>query len=295
MTLKKIYGTLFLGTILSVSLLLAGCNKSYQSNGFDNDKHFDEIMQTDVIKAWYINYPPYFTIDPISWELGWIAYDMFNEAMSRLWWDIQRVEETTWASFIEWLEVGKYDIIPSFVWPTPARVKMADFSEPIFMWVALWYVREWDNRFDWNLSSINNPDVTIVTIEWEISSDIAKKLFPDANVLEMPNTTSISELLLNLSAKKWDVTFTEPLVAVDYMLANPWKIKAIDDVNAVWVNNNSRVVKKWEYKLLNTLNWIIEDIQNDGTVEQILKEYENSIWMKDIFYVVPQRYDHIAY
>jgi ABC-type amino acid transport substrate-binding protein len=145
------------------------------------------------------------------------------------------------------------------------------------------YCRIDDKRFDGNINRINSLDVTISTIDGEISTNVATDDFPEVKITGLPNTTDISQMLLNVKEKKADVAFVEPFVAGRFIDANPNVIKEIQNVDPLRRYPNKMMIRKGETKLQSTINAAIEELLNNGYLDKIIDKYEPC---KGIFYKI---------
>jgi len=275
--------------LLLFSVCFVSCNKNAQNND-SNNKVYDRILKSGEIKVAYISYPPGFIKDPNTGKFSGLMHDVFSEVAKNLDLKIVYQEEVTWATLVETVESEKADIIISPIWPTAQRGKYADFTIPIYLGSLKAYCRIDDNRFDGNVNRINSSDITISTIDGEISTNVAVEDFPKAKITGLPNTTDISQMLLNVKDKKADVAFVEPFVAGSFMLANPNIIKEVEGIRPLRIYPNEMMIKKGEYKLQSMINIAIQELLNSGYVDKVIAKYEP---FKGAFYptALPYRED----
>jgi ABC-type amino acid transport substrate-binding protein len=214
-TVSIIISLLFVAT-------LAACNVD-TSDTSSSTSVMDQIVKRGSIRAGYISYPPSLIKDANTGKFSGIYFDVMQEASSRLGIPIEYVEEEDWATMTEAVRTGRVDMVVSGIWPTSARATQADFTVPLYFSSVRAYVRADDDRFDQNVAQINRKSVTIAAIDGEMSSIIATQDFPLAQTRSLPQSTQISQLLLELQTRKADVTFVEPAVASEYMSHNPKK------------------------------------------------------------------------
>jgi ABC-type amino acid transport substrate-binding protein len=136
------------------------------------------------------------------------------------------------------------------------------------------YVRLADKRFDAGLSRANDPSVKIATIDGELSSIIAVNDFPNAPTTSLPQQTDVSQLLLQLTASKADITFVEPAIAEAFLKKNPNSIRRVASSDAVRLFPNAYLFKKGDAGLRDAINVAIMELQNDGEVSRILEKYD---------------------
>ena len=261
-----------LSVLLLIVVVFSSCNRSNTTT--NDNKAYDRIVKAGEIKVGYISYPPGFIKDPNTGAFSGIMNEVFTEAAKNLDLKVKYEEEITWATLIEAVESGKVDIVISPVWPTAQRGKLADFTIPVYLGSLRAYCRIDDNRFDGDVNTINSPNITISTIDGEISTNVATEDFPNAKITGLPNTTDISQMLLNVKDKKADVAFVEPFVAGSFMKANPNIIKEVKDIKPLRIYPNEMMIKKGEYKLQSMINVAIQELMNNGFVDKVISKYE---------------------
>jgi polar amino acid transport system substrate-binding protein len=280
-TTSRLVG-MFCGLLL---FCFVGCNKNVHNNNDNNA--YDRILKSGEIKVAYISYPPGFIKDPNTGDFSGIMNDVFCEVAKNM--DVKVVyqEEVTWATLVETVETGKVDIVISPVWPTAQRGKYADFTIPVYLGSLKAYCRVDDDRFDGNIDRINSSDITISTIDGEISTNVAVEDFPKAKITGLPNTTDISQMLLNVESKKADIAFVEPFVAGNFMSANPNVIREVKGIKPLRIYPNEMMIKKGEYKLQSMINIAIQELINNGYVDKVITKYEP---IKGSFYKTASQY-----
>jgi len=231
------------------------------------------VLEKGEIRAGYVIDPPALIKDPNTGALSGIFYDTMQEAGKNLGLKINWVEEAGWGTMIEGLEAGRYDIIVTDLWPNAARSKSIDFTNALYYIPIGVYVRPGDNRFS-NLNAINSSDITIATIDGEMSSLIAQTDFSQAKVISLAQDTPVSQVLLNVSTKKADVTFAQPAIAEEFLANNPGAVENIAKENPVRYFPNTMGVPKDEEGFKSMINTALEELLNNGTMDRLIAQYE---------------------
>jgi ABC-type amino acid transport substrate-binding protein len=148
------------------------------------------------------------------------------------------------------------------------------------------YVRANDNRFA-DLNKINAQNITIATIDGEMSSFIARSTFPNAKTLSLSQDTQVAQLLLNITTQKADITFVEPAIAEEFLANNPHSIKNIVRDKPVRYFGNTMAVPKNEDGFKSMINTAIDELFYSGKVNELIKKYEK---YPGSFYPVAQPY-----
>lgn len=232
-----------------------------------------KVLDKGEIRVGYVVYPPGMIKDPNTGELSGIFHDALEEAGKNLGLKINWVEEVGWGTMIEGLKAGRYDMIGSPVWPNSSRAKNVDFTIPLNYSAVGVYTRTGDNRFT-DLTRINNSNVTIATIDGEMSSFIAKAAFPNAKVISLPQDAQVSQLLLNVRTSKADITFVETAIAEEFLAQNPGSVQNIVPNNPVRSFGNTMLVPKNQDGFKSMINSALEELFNSGTVDVLIDKYE---------------------
>ncbi len=249
-------------------------NSSDQNPQITQQTAYDKIVEDGKIKVGYISYPPSFIKDPNTGEYSGIFHEVLLEIGKKLDVKIEYTEEVGWGTMIEAINSGRVDLIATGVWPTTERGKHVDFTNPLYYSTVRTYVRAGDNRFDGDLSKINNNDIKISSIDGEMTSIIAQIDYPNAKQVSLTQVNDVSQVLLDVATGKADVTFAEPAIALEYMAKNPGQIKEVENVKPVRVFPNTMIVGKGEAEFLSTLDIAIEELVNNGFVDRVIEKYE---------------------
>jgi len=266
--MKKI---LFLALI---ALGLTACFGQNNGSGVFEDRAYDRTIETDTLRVGYITYPPSFITDPNSGEFSGISHDILIRAAENLGLEVDFVEEVAWGSMIEAINAERVDVIATGIWPTAARGKRADFVTPIFYSPVVAYVRADDVRFDGNLEVADKKDMKIAVLDGEMAQIIASSDFPKAQQVSLTQINQVSQLLLDVSSGKADITFVEPATARAYMDKNPGTIKAVEGVAPVRAFPTAFLVSKDAPKLKSMLSIAVEELIRNGDVNRIIDIYE---------------------
>ena len=234
----------------------------------------ERVFATGVIRCGYVTYPPGFIKDPNTGKVSGIFPEILEEAAKNLGLKVQWTEEVGWGTMIEGLKTNRYDLICSPVWPLAQRIRVADFSQPIFYGGAEAYVRADDSRFQANLSILNDSQYRIATTDGEVSDTIAQMDFPKAKRISMPQLTDISQLLLTVADGKADATFVEPHIAYQFLKNNPGKIQPSRPGNPLRLYPNTLMLKQNDEVFRRVLDNAITEIHNSGFVESVLLKHE---------------------
>jgi len=278
--------TILLVVVVALVVSFIGAKIFSGVSGPTGNNLLDTVLGKGEIRAGYVVYPPSLIKDPNTGQLSGIFYDGLEEMGKNLGLKINWVEEVGWGTMIEGLKAGRYDIIVTGLWPNSARAKNVDFTGPLYYSAIGVYVRAAENRFA-DLDRINAQNVTIATIDGEMSSFIAQSTFPNAKTLSLPQDTQVAQLLLNITTRKADVTFVEPAIAEEFLSNNPGSIKNIAKDRPVRYFGNTMAVPKNQDGFKAMINTAIDELFYAGKVDELIKKYEK---YPGSFYPVAQPY-----
>jgi ABC-type amino acid transport substrate-binding protein len=254
-------------------VLLAGC-KSQLSGVDPSMRALTDVLNTHILRAAYIDYPPSLTVNPNTKAITGIMPDVIAAAAKAMGIQVTYVEETTFASMEDELGSGRVDIVVSGIWPSSARALRADFSRVVYYSPVYAYVRGGDTQFDKNLASINNSSVRIATIDGELSSIVAQSDYPSAKTVSLPQQSDVSQLLLQLTSNKADVTFVEPAVADQFLAKNPGSIRRVSGVAPVRLFPNCFLFRKGDTGIRDAINIAVVELTNSRSIATIVGKYD---------------------
>jgi polar amino acid transport system substrate-binding protein len=245
---------------------------------------YDRVIERGTLRVGYTIYPPGIIKGEDGKPRG-IAVDVLNEVASRLNLKIEWAEEVGWATQIEGLESGRYDIIGTAVWPNAKRARAATLSKPLFYSPLYFYGRVDDTRFPegFDLSQINNVDIRISALEGATAETIVKGQFPNASRVTLPQTADVAQSFLDLQGNKADLVITEPYQAKKFFKANPGVAKNVLPNRPLRVFGNSYMFMRNETAFENMLNTVLEDLHQSGFIDERLRHYEAEAGLEKAF------------
>ncbi|MGD9649742.1 MAG: substrate-binding periplasmic protein [Dongiaceae bacterium] len=237
---------------------------------------FARVMRTNILRCGYVILPPEFERDPNTGKFGGIAHDLAEELGKRLNLKIEWTEEVNFATIGAAMEAGRFDAFCFTSYRYSPLARVMDYSLPVFYTATGVYVRSNDHRFDNNFSAINDPAVTLATIDGEMSQFIARDDFPNAKTLSLPQSTPLSDMLQNVVTNKADVAFSNSAIAAPYLVANPGQLRNIAVDKPIRVFGHGFGLKAGEHELKAAIDIVFAEMLNDGTVEKILARHEKA-------------------
>ena len=242
-------------------------------NSTTKETTYDRVLRTGTIRCGYGIWAPGLIKDPQTGKLSGIFYDYLEAIGRHTGLKIEWTEEIGWGDYPAALDSRRIDAMCFGAWPKANLAKQILFSKPVYFLPINAYVRMGDTRFDHSPEKINEQEVIISTMDGELSSELARTLFPHAKTLSVPQLSNASTLLLNVASKKADVTFTDAWTAEAFMEKNPGQLQPVTLDNPLRLFGHTIPVAQGEFGLVSMLNVASDEIVNSGEFAEIVKKY----------------------
>jgi cyclohexadienyl dehydratase len=240
----------------------------------EKETAYDRVIKTQTIRCGYNYYEPVIWRDNETNELKGIYVEYMEALGKATGLKIEWAQEIGWADVPAALQADKVDAFCAGTWADAKRGVQTAFTKPVFYNAIEIYAREGDTRFDKDLNLINDPSVTIVTLDGAQVADIAAQDFTKAKTHALPSMGTDAEQLLNVANGKGDITFTNHGPALSYMKANPGKIRRVAPDKPLRVFSVTTAVNIKEQELLTVLNAATDQLHQGGMIDKILDKYE---------------------
>lgn len=231
-----------------------------------NADALEAIISSGYLKVGMdVHYMPFEGIDPNGNYVGFDV-DMAKLMASELGVKLQIIP-TEWSGILPSLVSGKFDMIISAMTITPKRAIMVDFSMPYFTI---------GQKILYNKGIYTNPTIEFLqnqknlTIAVEIGTtgeDAAKKIFPNAKILEF---STMDEAALQVAMKKADIAVADSTY-VEYMVKKYAQLSTTDET--LTNENYGIAIKKNEQELLNWINTFITYIKASGQWQELYNKW----------------------
>ena len=269
---SKILGIVILVIVVSfVTVKFSNSSESAVGNTV-----YNRVIASGTIRACYVVYPPASIKDPNTGKLTGTFVETLNKAAENMGLKVDWNTEVGWGDMIEALNSNKCDIVGSPAWSNSIRGKSAEFSQAVYYSGANAYVRADDYRFDNDISVANNSNYKLATIDGEASQLIASRQFPNAKTLQLPQSTDVSQMLLNVADGKADMAFLESSVANQYIKNNPGKVKNITILKPIVTYANVMLIKKGEFAFKTMMDNSITELLSNGFIDGLINQYEKA-------------------
>lgn len=234
---------------------------------------YDRVMRTKTLRCGYYIWPKFSEKDLQTGQMKGFFVDIVEEMAKGYGWQVDWVAEINLSEFAAALDTGHVDMLCGGLGIVPQRTAHALFSTPVGYGPVLAYARTDDERFDNNQEAVNQPNITLSTMEGEITSMIARTQFPKAKVLEITSMQGGPILFENVAAKKADIVFQDPASFEVYNTHNPDKLKLVPDVG-MGVFSFGFPIQADQNRFKWVVDTAIADLQNRGVVEQLFAKYK---------------------
>src|SRR3990167_2846385 len=263
-----------LGIIVFIILVVFVAVKIISKPQNQNNNAYNQVINSGTIRACYTVYPPNSIKDPNTGKLSGIFIDVVNKAAENMGLKVDWNAEVGWGDLIEAVNSNRCDMVGSPAWSNSTRGRSAEFAQSIYYSAINAYVRANDSRFDNNINLANNKIYKIATVDGETSQLIASRQFPNAQTLQLPQSTDVSQMLLNVADGKADMAFLEPTIANEYMKNNPGKVKNVSVDKPVVIYGNVMMIRKGEFAFKTMMDNAITELLNNGYVDGLIDQYE---------------------
>lgn len=253
--------------IISSILLLVSCSNDENNN---ESRDVDKDSENTLVVGSTPTGPPYTLLNEKSDEMEGIMVEIAEEIGEKLDKEVV-IEPMSFDTLIQSLKGDKIDVISAGMVITDEREKEINFTDEVFGFGEGLIVHEDTNDIN-TYEDLEGKNVGTQkgTIYHELLEDSG---LPDSiDVYE-----SIGDMLQELSNGRLDAVVADQPVLVYLEQTNPnFKVKIIDDYEPQIVDGVGLGVAKDNEELLNDLNEAIEELKEEGKLEEIYDEWDVS-------------------
>lgn len=256
------------GIIAAACMVFAvvGCSSSNDQTA--SESGLDKIKSKGVLTlATASGYPPYefVSVENNGSVIG-IDVALAQAVADKIGVDL-KVQDMAFSELITTLQSGNCDIVIAGLPETEERAQVVDFSKVYLNDQQCIIVRSEDAGA---YSSLDDFAGKKVAVEMGSSSEtVAKSELTGADVVSL---SLVSDVFLELENGKVDAVVTGAVVGKQYVISNPDLVQ-LDLEFAQSDKPASAAVQKGNTELLDLVNSVIDEVQNDGTMESWIDEY----------------------
>lgn len=265
-------------SVVALSVLVAFATASFTKSERSTpakETAYERVMRTNTLRCGYFQYPRFLERNLNSGTFSGLYYDLLEEIGKELSLKIEWTEEVGLASIFDGLKAERYDAICMPMNQTPARARVTEFTIPVFYIPYFLYARTDDVRFDNAYDKINDPSVKIAVLEGEQSQKFKEILFPKAQTVSLPDISTVSEVLLQVTTGKADITLTIPSSAEIFMTNNPGKMRRVSGPS-LSMQIDGLSVAIGEVALKNLLDTTLRYLHANGSITRLVDKYTSS-------------------
>lgn len=179
------------------------------------------------------------------------------------------IVSTTWKTMLEDLKDNKYDIAMGGITRTVKRQVEAQMTDPYLVFGKCYLVRKGDKEKYNSIESVNNPNVRVGVNIGGTNEVFADTYLPKANIIRYKNNLDVPVAVENNDV---DVMITETPEAITYEKNNPKLEGSLVDT-PLTKSQMGYIVKKDQIHLLNTVNFILNELELRGEIKELKEEY----------------------
>lgn len=176
---------------------------------------------------------------------------------------------TTWKTMLEDLNEDKYDIAMGGITRTIKRQIEAEMSNPYLIFGKCYLVRKGEEAKYNSIEAVNKPEVRVGVNIGGTNEVFADTYLTKANIIRYKNNLDVPVAVEN---NEVDVMITETPEAITYEKNNS-KLEGALVESPLTKSQMGYIVKKDEIHLLNTLNFILNELEVRGEITKLKKDY----------------------
>lgn len=234
---------------------------------------YANVLKTGTLRCAYTPFAPLTIIDANTKDMSGISYDIMDEIGKRLGLKIEWNEEVSWSDIAAGFG-NRYDAFCTGMWPAANRARNTLFTNGLYWDPVGVFVRADDARFTNDPLALNDPSYTIAVLEGDGTEVMAGALLPLAKRLPLTNIGSTGDLFAHITTKKADAGMGTRISGVYFIEQNPGVMKeVVPEGKPFRVYPVTIGLPEGEYGLKKMLDAVIFELQDDGTIERIIKKY----------------------
>lgn len=233
---------------------------------------YDRVTKSKTLRCGWTSFPPLQFKDSNTGEMKGLYVEMTEQLARDHDWKVIWTEEVAATDAVAALNANRVDMMCGPYVPVAQRTQWSYFSIPHFFAPFRAYVRIDDTRFDASRATMNSPDTRISILEGEITSILARTLFPKAKVTELSAAQGMTMALQNVVTKKADIIFSDPFTFGMFDQSNPGTLRQVKGEDIGFFSANY-MIKMGE----DDFKWVIDsglhELLNRGYIEKLANDY----------------------
>lgn len=263
--------------LLSVLFALCLLPVMAQASESSHESALDRIIRTGVIRCGYYVFPPATYRDINTNAMSGLSVDIMNRIAERAALKVEWTEEVTFGNWVPAMQSNRFDMVCTSMWPELTMGKAVLFTHSLFYSGLSPAVRADDARFNAStrLDRLNQPDITMLTQEGNMTDSVARAAFPNAKFYPLPPESDPGSYYQTLLTRKADAMLTDRNGVHEFNKTNNGAIVLVDPAHPVKLQSFPLVVNRGEPELRDFLNLAIDEMNNSGEIDNILRKWES--------------------
>ncbi|MGE0109310.1 MAG: substrate-binding periplasmic protein [Bdellovibrionales bacterium] len=235
---------------------------------------FERVLRTGVIRCGYYIFPPVLSLDLDTGKFYGFSVDFMERMTSQMGLKVEWTEEVTFANWIPALQSKRFDAVCTPMWPDLPMYKAVSFTDPMFYSGLSPLVRTSDTRFENDLNRVNQPDVTILTQEGNMTDRVSRDAFPRAKFYTLSANVEGSQYFQDVISKKADAVLTDRNGLYQFGKENGAVLRLVAPDQPVKLQSFPLVVGLGELLLKDLFDQAIREMNNNGDIDRMLRKWE---------------------
>jgi ABC-type amino acid transport substrate-binding protein len=240
---------------------------SYVGGDGSYGRYMKNGLRLGLIEAYPVNFK-----DPTTGKrTGWNT-DIVLAALDRCGLSKYEFVEGPWESMVPGLQSGRFDLLASDVHVTPARIKVIDFSSPVFWYGDALFVHKGNSANVHSWASLAGKVVGV-----GLGTNYAEWLQKRNDLKELKAYKDQVEMASDLVAGRVDVVVAEETNFVGFLHKNPsYPIETVTGyVPQSDLSDWTRFgIRQSDKDFNNVFSRAVDEMRIDGTTLRILKSYD---------------------
>lgn len=243
-----------------------------KASSVDKVSTYDRVISKNELVCGIYSWAPYKEQDPQTGEWKGFAIDIYRKAFATL--DIKvTFKEVSLGNQAEELNAGRIDAMCDDGPWILSEGKFVEYSDPAYVSFVYPYVRADEKRFR-SRADLNSADFSFAGVEDDLSTDLPKRLFPQAKIINFPAKTDTMQPYINVASGKADIVIGDPATFSLYNKTNPGKLKPVFLEKPIAKYKNAISVKKGDLRMLGLVNEAIDNALALGIIDDVLDDFD---------------------
>lgn len=176
---------------------------------------------------------------------------------------------TTWKTMLDDLNANKYDIAMGGITRTVKRQSSINMTDPYLIFGKCFLVRKGEKNKYNSLEAVNKPNVKVGVNIGGTNEIYVNTYIQNAEIIRYKNNLDVP---VAVEKGEVDVMITETPEALTYQKNNPKLEGAMLD-KPLTKSQMGYMVRKEDQHFLNTINFILAELELKGEIEKLKNEY----------------------